>query len=158
MSIIRVLLLGVVLHSTVGNLYAYHVEHFGRIINNSTHSLFVDYRICDYKKTVKQRDFQIQCSEDHQIQLSPFLEAGYYFELNMDYFDNTNIDKQNGYLLIHQLLVTRVTSNNHATRFRTSQDELDDDPNNPLSPWCYNFYAGSRLTLNEYGDLRYHCK
>lgn len=158
MPITRSLLLGVVLHGAMVNLYAYHVEHMGRIINKSSHPLVVAYQICDYKKTVKQRNYQVDCSEEHQVQLRPFHEAGYYFELNMDYFDNTKIDRQNGYQVIHQLLLTRVTVNNHSTRFRTSEGELDDDPQNPLSPWCYIFYGGSAITLNEYGDLRYHCK
>lgn len=139
-------------------LFAYHVEHSTLIINRGLHSLVITYKICDWKRNLTQRDFQKSCTDDFQIILNPVNESGHFFEQNMDYFDNTNIDKNNGYLLFHQLVVTKVTYENHNTRFRASRDELDDDPNSPLNPPCSVFTGGSALILEQYGDERYHCQ
>ena len=135
-------------------VFSYHVEHFGRIINTSNKSISISYQLCDIKWT-RVKIYPTICT-DYQANLNPISQSGQSIEVNLDYFDSRYLDV-NGYILLHELRVTEVFVDDHITRFRQTNDQLDDDPSKPLHPSCIINYATSALVLNDYNGIIFHC-
>lgn len=139
------------------DVFPYHVEHNGRIINNSKNKIEVRYIKCDYT-LLKSGDKSVKtCFEEQSITLRPRGEAENFQEFNMDYYENVT-DRTPPLKIIHQIIVTKVHYDNHTTRFRVNSDDVDNDPENPLSPACYFSYGIESVVLEQYTGVRYHCK
>lgn len=134
---------------------AYNLEHTSRIINTTSSTLDVEYQLCDFSYTLSD-DYTKECT-NNSVRLNPNTELGNYIEINMDAFYNRSAPRNTPYKILHLLFVTRVSDGDTVTRFRTTAEQNDDDPNNSLSPYCYFNSGGGAIVLKRYDDPRYHC-
>lgn len=121
-----------ILWSNIG--FSYHIQHNGRIINDSDTPILIYYQLCEYKKTMGL--YQLTCNESSSMSLEPISASGELFEHNLDIFDNKNVDSKNRYILYHMYSIYKITAGNISTYFDSLIKPSDDDPLSPHGTQC----------------------
>lgn len=134
------------------NVHAYSLERMGRVVNNSTNKINVEYQICEVSYFYGTKNTEKKCV-NKQIELKP----GEYFEEDLQtWYLHTKVTNEL-YAIVRDLLVNKVSDGQYATRFRQGIDDEDNDPKAPLSSYCHLTDLGTARVIKQLSTHQYYC-
>lgn len=127
------------------NGHAYVIEHYARIINATSNPITVDYDVCKYTN----HKFT-QC-EPHQDSIPSNSNSENYLEILVDSMHSFG---SSSFSIYTYIVMKQITNNSISTRFRTNEDQKNDNPEIPLHGYCRAKLGA--LVIQEIGQ-RFHC-